>query len=47
MTNGGSPAHGLKRTKKAPDKKGKEKGLKVSLKRKGWLPAGLAKEKNG
>ncbi len=44
MTNGGSPAHGLKRKKKAS--KSKAKGLKMSLKKKGLLPAGLARERN-
>lgn len=46
MTNGASP-HGLKRTKKAAGRKAQARKPKASLKRKGWVPAELAKEKNG
>jgi hypothetical protein len=46
MTNGGGPSH-PKPGKKATGKKAKGKDVKASLKRKGWLPAGVAREKNG
>jgi hypothetical protein len=45
MTNGGSPSHGRTHDKKAARKRGKAKGLKAALRRKEWLPAGVANEK--
>jgi hypothetical protein len=46
MTNGAGGPHVQKRSKRAAGKKTRGKDTKASLKRKGWLPTGLAKEKN-
>jgi hypothetical protein len=46
MTNGAGGAHGQKREKAAAGRKGQRKEPKASAKRKGWIPAGLARGKN-
>jgi hypothetical protein len=46
MTNGIGGPHGQKRTKKASGKTSTQKTGKPSFKRKGILPAGLAKAKD-
>jgi hypothetical protein len=46
MTNGTGGPHGKKKAREGAAKKVKAKDTKTSLKRKGWLPSGVAQGKN-